>query len=56
MSMVTQVKQLVEKLEHIQSDIDFIKGHLTDLDLTEDDVMAVREAEEDYKSGKTKRL
>jgi len=56
--MTMQLQELIKKLDHIQSDLDFIKGHLTDLDLvlTDDDMTALHEAEEDLKKGKTKRL
>jgi len=56
--MAPQVQEIMEKLDHIQSDLNFIKGHLTDVDLvlTDDDVDALREAEEDLKNGETKRI
>ena len=48
----------MSKLEHIESDLSFIKKHLHDVDLvlTDDDVEALQEAEADLKAGKTKRL
>jgi hypothetical protein len=56
--MNTEIKQIVEKLNNIQSELGFIKSHITDVDLvfTEDDAESVREAENDLKEGKTKRL
>ncbi len=57
--MATESAQaIMEKLNHIQSDLNFIKEHLADVDLvmTDDDINAIYEAEEDLKSGKTKRL
>ena len=56
--MATEIKQLINKLNHIQSDLSYIKSHISDLDLvlTEDDLNALNEAEEDYKSGKTRKL
>ncbi len=56
--MATEVQQIVEKLSHIQADVDFIKRHITDIDivLTDDDVQALGDAESDLKEGKTKRL
>lgn len=56
--MTAEIKQIVEKLDHMQSDIDYIKKHLADVDaiLTEDDAEALREAEEDLKANKTKRI
>ena len=58
MTMVTEIKQIVEKLDNLQSDITYIKKHLVDVDsvLTDDDVEALQEAEEDLKAKKTKRL
>lgn len=56
--MTPLVQEIMEKLNHIQSDLDYIKGHLTDVDvvLTDDDVDALHKAEEDLKKGRTKRL
>ena len=56
--MATEVKQIIEKLNHIQSDLDYIKEHISDVDfvLTDDDLNALREAEENLSAGKTTRL
>ncbi|MEK6901258.1 MAG: hypothetical protein AABX37_02870 [Nanoarchaeota archaeon] len=56
--MTPQVQQIIEKLSHIQLDLDFIKSHISDIDLvlTDDDMDALQEAEEDLKNGKTTRL
>jgi len=56
--MTPQVQEILKKLNHIQSDLDFIKGHITDIDavLTDEDVNALHEAEEDLKKGKAKSL
>ncbi|MFH1276073.1 MAG: hypothetical protein ABIH82_03100 [Candidatus Woesearchaeota archaeon] len=56
--MVIESKQIVEKLEHIQLDLNFIKKHLSDLDLvmTDDDIDSLKEAEEDLTNGRTTRL
>lgn len=58
MNMTPQVQEIMEKLNHIQSDLNFIKGRLADVDLvlTDKDVDALHEAEKDLKKGKTKRL
>lgn len=58
MNMTLQVQEIMEKLNHIQSDLNFIKGRLADVDLvlTDEDVDALQEAEEDLRKGKTKRL
>ncbi len=51
-------KQIIEKLNHIQSDLDYIKSHITDVDLvlTEDDFKALEEADKDLTTSKTKRI
>ena len=56
--MGTEIKQIVDKLDVIKSDLDYIKEHLVDVDtvLLDDDIEALQEAEEDFKTGRTKRL
>jgi len=56
--MGVEAIEIMEKLDHIQSDLDFIKQRLADGDLilTADDVKALQEAEEDFKKRRTKRL
>jgi len=56
--MATEVKEILEKLETIKADLDYIKKHMVDVDLvlTDDDLEALEEAESDLKRGKTKRL
>ncbi len=56
--MTTEIKQIIEKLDHMQSDIVFLKKHIVDLDLvlTDDDLDALSTAEKDLKSKKTKRI
>jgi hypothetical protein len=56
--METEIQQIKDKLSHIQSDIDYLKEHISDVDLilTDDDEKALREAEEDLAKGRTKRL
>ena len=51
-------EQILSRLQHIESDLSFIKKHLHDVDLvlTDDDVEALKDAETDLKAGKTKRL
>ena len=58
MTMVTEIKQIVEKLDNLQSDITYIKKRLINVDsvLTDDDIEALQEAEKDLKAKKTKRL
>ena len=49
---------ILKKLDTIKEELDYIKSHMIDYDrvLTNDDLEALREAEEDFKKGKTKRL
>ncbi|HIH42715.1 TPA: hypothetical protein HA246_03655 [Candidatus Woesearchaeota archaeon] len=56
--MADQNKQILEKLSEIKTELDYIKDHLVDVDavLTEDDLVALQDAESDLKIGKTKRL
>jgi len=56
--MTTEIKRISDKLDVIQSDLAYLKQHIVDFDsvLTDDDLEALKEADEDLKSGKTKRL
>ena len=56
--MAAQAQQIMEKLNHIQLDLNFIKEHINDVDvvLMENDIEALQKAEEDLKAGKTTRL
>ncbi len=56
--MATETKQILDRLEAIKSDLDYIKKHMADVDfvLTDEDIESLKEAENDFKAGKTKRL
>lgn len=56
--MSNQAQEILEKLDHIELDLAFIKKHMRDIDvvLTDDDISSLCEAEQDLKEGKTKRL
>jgi hypothetical protein len=56
--MAAVSKAILDKLEHIQSDLDYIKEHILDSDLvlSEEDKLSIREAKEDLVLGKTKRI
>ncbi len=56
--MQQELKQIMERLDHMENDLHYIKKHLTDGDLvlTEDDLEALKDAENDFKQSKTKRL
>ena len=51
-------KQIMEKLDEIKSELDYIKKHMAGMGmvLTDDDISSLDEAEKDFKEGKTKRL
>ncbi len=56
--MATETKQILEELRIIKSDLEYLKGHIVDLDLviTDEDRISIRKAEKDLKEGRTKRL
>ena len=47
---------IINKLDLLKREIDFIKEHIIDVTLTQDDINSLNEAEEDLKKGRTKRL
>lgn len=47
---------ILNKLDLIKAEIEKIAERLDDITLTKEDIMSIKEAEEDYKKGKTKRL
>lgn len=53
--MTSESKEILQKLDEIKSELDYIKGHMVDIDqiLNDDDKKALAEAEEEYKKGKT---
>ncbi len=56
--MATELQQIMNKLNHIESDLTYIKKHISDVDLvlTSEDMEAIQEAKRDLVTGKTKRL
>jgi prefoldin subunit 5 len=56
--MTAEIKQLMDKVDHLQSDINYLKKHLVNVDsfLTDEDLESLDKADEDLKSNKTKRL
>ena len=58
MPLMTSEKIILDKLNEIKSELDFIKKRMVDVDtiLTSDDVESLKEAEEDLKKGKTVKL
>ena len=49
-------KEIIMILAKIQQDMDFIKEHIKDITLTEDDLNSIEEARKDLKGGKTRGL
>jgi len=49
-------KEILTKLAKIQKDMDYVRGHIEDITLTEDDLEAIENARKDLKEGKTRRL
>ena len=47
---------IINKLDLLKQEIDFIKEHILDVILTQDDINSLCESEEDLKKGRTKRL
>ena len=56
--MVNSDKQILEKLDQIKTELDYIKDRVVDIDviLTEDDLDSLDEAEIDLQEGKTERI
>ena len=56
--MTIELQQIMNKLSHIESDLDYIKKHISDVDLvlTSEDLESINEARKEFSSGKTKRL
>ena len=48
--------ELMAKLEKIQEDMNYVREHIEDITLTEDDLEAIKEARKDLREGKTRRL
>jgi len=47
---------IINKLDILKQEIDFLKEHIIDVTLTQNDISSLNEAEEDLRKGKTKRL
>jgi len=46
-------REILTKLAKLQTDMDFVREHIEDITLTEDDLKSLAKAEEEYKNGKT---
>jgi prefoldin subunit 5 len=49
-------KEIMTKLARLQTSIDYVREHIEDITLTEDDLEAIEEARKDLRKGKTRRL
>ncbi len=49
-------KEIMTKLARLQSDMNYVREHIEDFTLTEDDLQAIEEAEKDLKEGRTTSL
>ena len=49
-------KEIMTKLGRIQTDVNYVREHIEDITLTEDDLEAIEESRRDLKEGKTRRL
>ena len=47
---------IINKLDILKQEIDFIKEHIIDVTLTREDIDSLNEAEKDLREGRTKRL
>lgn len=46
-------KEIMKKLSKLQEDTAYIREHIEDVTLTEDDLLSLEEAEKEFKEGKT---
>ena len=49
-------KKIMIKLSRLQKDMNYVREHIEDITLTEDDLEAIGEARKDLEEGKTRRL
>jgi len=49
-------KEIMVKLARLQTDMDYVREHIEDITLTEDDLESIEEARKDLREGKTRRL
>ncbi len=58
--METDVKidanEIIARLVRLQAGIDYVREHIEDVTITEDDLLSIKEAKEDLRKGKTRRL
>lgn len=49
-------KEIMIKLARLQSDMNYVREHIEDITLTEDDLISLEDAEKEHKEGKTTSL
>jgi prefoldin subunit 5 len=49
-------KEIMTKLAKLQTSIDYVRDHIEDITLTEDDLRSLEEAEKEHEEGKTTSL
>lgn len=49
-------KKVMEKLENMQKDLDYLKEHVEDLTLDEDDLNSIKEGKKEKEAGETTSL
>ena len=49
-------KEVMVKLAKLQADMNYVREHIEDITLTEDDLKSIQEARKDLREGKTRRL
>ncbi len=47
---------IINKLDRLKQEINFVKEHIVDVTLTQDDISSLNEAEEDLRGGRTTSL
>lgn len=51
-----ETREIIAKLAKLQADMDYVKAHIEDITLTDEDLRSISEAEEEYKRGETTSL
>mgnify|MGYP001575725961 CR=1 FL=1 len=49
-------KEIITRLARLQTDMNYVREHIEDITLTEDDLESIKEAEKDLREGRVRRL
>lgn len=49
----TNMQEIITRLAKLQEDMNFLREHIADITLTDDDIRAIEEAEKEHREGKT---